>query len=863
MASAINMSQPDESVRVAVRIRPFNIADGGVSERAVKVEEGVIHTQHEQGDRIIKKQFNYDHIIDGDNEECYNTIGKPMVEEAVAGYNVCMFAYGQTGSGKTHSMMGSQSDHGILYRLFDDLVTACELSQANQPNLTCKITLSFVEVYKEKVYDLLKPTSPNETTQPGLSLKQDKKGWDVVDVIKPTVMSLKMVDQIIAQGIRRRRTNATAMNPDSSRSHSIVTFTLSQVLDPPDPATPDKESKIQIVDLAGSERQGKTSISDPKLLRESEFINKSLLTLSKCLRQSSESASHLPVRESVLTKLLCNVFGGNSKAVMLATISPSSRNIQESLSTLQYALTAKLITQHAMVNVNNDRRFEIHELKNIIQMLREELAEADQKSNVLEQENLFLRSEIKNNKHNHTVHTVLTDDETESNTTTTGTSTSVLESQCVESGISDETFSNNTVDNTNSSPNHVDPVLPNSSCGRKKRSAPIVADRSKSNLCSSFSTNLISTSERIYWDHENHSSHYSESDLSMLQSELQHKLRSKEQIRKNYIQLDTSRGSTQPFSPLSTYSSDEVGSGKLFTKAVDVSKFTIQTYKDTESLYSVSLSNNGATVITCGKSNILRSFNTLTGVELWAVQLQSSGRLLSCEAISDNVLCGSSDGRMWGVRIADGKINFAINHRGFLYSLKANPQTHKCFLSCSSDGSLLLWSMKGERIQTITQPTQYEPIYSISWSGDGSKVCSAGYSSHVVKVFVVSQTSLSFKETLEGHTDTVWCANFHPAGKLIISCSKDKTARLWTSKSSQFKCTSVLHHDDSVQSATFVSSSVAMTASGSSISIWNTVDSSLIRCIPQSSIVYQCVTFGSIALSCTADGIAKLWKISL
>lgn len=348
-------------VQVAVRIRPLSRYDGADAEH-------VCHVQNENTINIAKggdhgKTFVYDHVFTEGQEQVYNCIGRPMLVDAFEGYNVCLFAYGQTGSGKTYSVQGESGDgSGIVPRLCTELFAVAQEKLDEDPTLTIKISMSFIEIYNEKVRDLLeKRRKGQELVSLEIREHPDKKVF-VEGLSVHTVINYDRIEKLLEAGNGQRQTSETKMNEKSSRSHSILQFHLHQTHDPPQPDKRDIECMFTIVDLAGSERQSKTEATGQQF-DESKNINRSLLMLGRALNSFSDGNKlHVPLRESKLTRLLSECFGGNARTWMLACISPSSFNYSETMSTLEYAQNAKAIINKAKIN-SIQQRLELKELR--------------------------------------------------------------------------------------------------------------------------------------------------------------------------------------------------------------------------------------------------------------------------------------------------------------------------------------------------------------------------------------------------------------------------------------------------------------------------------------------------------------------
>ncbi|KAG5312244.1 KI13B protein, partial [Acromyrmex insinuator] len=338
-------------------------------------------------DRNKPKTFAFDHCFysldpGADNfasqEIVFDALGRDILDNAFQGYNACIFAYGQTGSGKSYTMMGSGDNKGIIPRLCDNLFDMIAKQQSSE--LSYKVEVSYMEIYNEKVHDLLDP-KPNKQS---LKVREHNVLGPYVDGLSQlAVTSFQDIDNLMAEGNKSRTVAATNMNSESSRSHAVFSVILTQTLtDSKSGVSGEKVSRMSLVDLAGSERAVKTGAVGDRL-KEGSNINKSLTTLglviSKLADQNSGSNkkkdNFVPYRDSVLTWLLKDNLGGNSKTVMVATISPAADNYEETLSTLRYADRAKRIVNHAVVNEDPNARI-IRELRQEVETLKEMLLHA-------------------------------------------------------------------------------------------------------------------------------------------------------------------------------------------------------------------------------------------------------------------------------------------------------------------------------------------------------------------------------------------------------------------------------------------------------------------------------------------------------
>ncbi|XP_053538703.1 kinesin-like protein KIF28 isoform X1 [Ictalurus punctatus] len=368
-----------DCVKVAVRVRPFNKRerDAGsrciitMSSNSVSIEEP--RSQHR---RTFTFHFtfwshsgfmkNSDGLLVPEDEGgryadqgcVFAGVGQGILGNALQGYNATLLAYGQTGSGKSYSMMGFGANKGLVPNLCHSLFTYIT---ANQDRCQCQVFFSMLEIYNEQVIDLL---SRSGRSAGGLRVREDQqRGFYVEGLRRVACDSAVQMEQLIEQGTRTRTTAATHLNANSSRSHMLIIIQLKQIFAK---ECITKQSNINLVDLAGSERQ-RSSGSEVDRLKEGTAINLSLTTLGNVISALAEvslgkKAVYIPYRDSVLTKLLQSALGGNSRTVMIATLSPADICYEESLSTLRYAERAKRIQNKAMVNEGPTERL-VKELK--------------------------------------------------------------------------------------------------------------------------------------------------------------------------------------------------------------------------------------------------------------------------------------------------------------------------------------------------------------------------------------------------------------------------------------------------------------------------------------------------------------------
>ncbi|XP_039953582.1 kinesin-like protein unc-104 isoform X7 [Bactrocera tryoni] len=377
------------SVKVAVRVRPFNSREIGRESKCIIQMSGattaITNPKVPINSSEAIKSFNFDYSYWSHDprdpefstqEMVYKDIGEEMLQHSFDGYNVCIFAYGQTGAGKSYTMMGKQEEHqeGIIPMICKDLFNRIHDTETNE--LKYSVEVSYMEIYCERVRDLLNPKNKGN-----LRVREHPLlGPYVEDLSKLAVTDYQDIHDLIDEGNKARTVAATNMNETSSRSHAVFTIFFTQRRhDNMTDLTTEKVSKISLVDLAGSERADSTGAKGTRL-KEGANINKSLTTLGKVIsalaeisaskNKKSKKADFIPYRDSVLTWLLRENLGGNSKTAMIAAISPADINYDETLSTLRYADRAKQIVCKAIVNEDANAKL-IRELKEEIQKLRD------------------------------------------------------------------------------------------------------------------------------------------------------------------------------------------------------------------------------------------------------------------------------------------------------------------------------------------------------------------------------------------------------------------------------------------------------------------------------------------------------------
>uniref|UniRef100_A0A8C1WM23 Kinesin family member 16Bb n=1 Tax=Cyprinus carpio TaxID=7962 RepID=A0A8C1WM23_CYPCA len=388
------------SVRVAVRVRPLSQREKDLSAKVIIQVDGHktsvlnmkenYHCMNEESFGESTKSFSYDFSYDSINstsanfvtqEKIFEDLGTDVLQSAFEGYNACVFAYGQTGSGKSYTMMGNPDDYGLIPRICEGLFH--QISGVLQKDkASFHMEVSYFEIYNERVRDLLPRT---ETRGCELKVREHPKDGPYVEALsRRHVQNYTEVDQLMQEGNRRRATASTGMNHVSSRSHAIFTIRFIKAMF--DAELPSETvSKVHLVDLAGSERANATQATGIRL-KEGANINRSLVTLGIVISTLADLSvgsgmkkkqNFVPYRDSVLTWLLKDSLGGNSKTIMIATISPADINYSETLNTLRYASRAKNILNKPTVNEDSNVKI-IRELQAEIARLKALLSTGNQ-----------------------------------------------------------------------------------------------------------------------------------------------------------------------------------------------------------------------------------------------------------------------------------------------------------------------------------------------------------------------------------------------------------------------------------------------------------------------------------------------------
>ncbi|XP_058044857.1 kinesin-like protein KIF11 [Ahaetulla prasina] len=394
MNSSVGAKKEDKgkNIQVVVRCRPFNVSERKAnSYSVVECDHGRKEITVRTGgmaDKTSRKTYTFDMVFGAQAKQIdvYRSVVYPILDEVLMGYNCTVFAYGQTGTGKTFTMEGERSPNeeytweedplaGVIPRTLHQIF---EKLAENGTEFSVKVSL--LEIYNEELFDLLSPTPDVGERLQLFDDPRNKRGVIIKGLEEITVHNKDEVYQILERGAAKRTTAATYMNQYSSRSHSVFSITL-HMKETTDGEELVKIGKLNLVDLAGSENIGRSGAVD-KRAREAGNINQSLLTLGRVITALVERTPHIPYRESKLTRILQDSLGGRTKTCIIATVSPASINLEETLSTLEYAHRAKNIMNKPEVNQKLTKRALIKEYTEEIERLKRDLTAAREKNGV-------------------------------------------------------------------------------------------------------------------------------------------------------------------------------------------------------------------------------------------------------------------------------------------------------------------------------------------------------------------------------------------------------------------------------------------------------------------------------------------------
>lgn len=393
MNTSFNTGSYSENFKVAVRVRPpvereldsednFFSVIRVLDDTSLTIIEymGVADTDAEREESLKENpsianyhNFTFDYVYDQNStqEEVYEHSGKPAVLSVLEGYNATLLAYGQTGTGKTYTMEGFKYDdndpqRGMIPRAVEEIFHHIESADSSDSKFMVRV--SYVQIYNEMISDLLK------ADRSSLQIREEKKkGVFVEGLSEWAVRSISEVFALMQKGHYYRATASTKMNDLSSRSHAVFILIVEQ-MSILEEGNEIRVGKLNIVDLAGSERVRVTGATG-KRLEESKKINQSLSALGNVISAltDSKARSHIPYRDSKLTRLLEDSLGGNCKTTMVATVSPSFDAFAESHSSLKFANRAKNIRNVARINEDVDHKALLRKYENELKRLRDAL----------------------------------------------------------------------------------------------------------------------------------------------------------------------------------------------------------------------------------------------------------------------------------------------------------------------------------------------------------------------------------------------------------------------------------------------------------------------------------------------------------
>lgn len=369
-----------DCVRVVVRCRPMNrkeVTDGYKNIVKVVPQLGAIYIFNPKENDTVGKQFTFDAVYDWSStqEDLYEESVQPLVSCVLDGFNATVFAYGQTGTGKTYTMEGSKmcpGNKGIIPKSFEQIFSHI----SHSTNMQYLVRASYLEIYQEEIRDLL------DKSKKQYELRQNESGVYVKNLQSYVCKSAKEIEHVMNVGNQNRTVGATDMNHHSSRSHAIFIITIEMSETISGIKNQVRVGKLNLVDLAGSERQSKSK-ADPERLKEASKINLSLSALGNVISAlENGNSTHIPYRDSKLTRLLSDSLGGNSKTLMIANIGPASYNYDESITTLRYANRAKNIKNKPKIN-EDPKDALLREYQEEIKRLKALLAERATNSQVI------------------------------------------------------------------------------------------------------------------------------------------------------------------------------------------------------------------------------------------------------------------------------------------------------------------------------------------------------------------------------------------------------------------------------------------------------------------------------------------------
>ena len=372
------MSETESQIRVVIRTRPTQVfASKNISISSIDNKINITIPRNESKGLINNQKenwsFQFDKILHNVAQEEVFEYVKNVISNATLGFNGTVFAYGPTGSGKTFTMSGSSSNfnyRGIIpraiTRLFQEL--------GGKVDFESKVSISYLEIYNEIIFDLLSPIPANE--QKGeINFQEDSKGNVVVKgLTKHSVANEEEAFNLLFEGESNRTVSEHLLNKGSTRSHCIFTISV-EMKSKVESSEKVLTSKLNFVDLAGSERVKETG-SSGLALKEAAYINKSLTFLEQvvvALTDKTKRKEYVPYRQSKLTHILKDAIGGNCRTIMIATIWPEEQFIMDTLSTLNFAKRMKNVVNDLSINIKLDKNAYVKKLNKEIKELKKEL----------------------------------------------------------------------------------------------------------------------------------------------------------------------------------------------------------------------------------------------------------------------------------------------------------------------------------------------------------------------------------------------------------------------------------------------------------------------------------------------------------